>query len=157
MAGRCASQNIVIGNENWETITLISVIIAIFENMLGQVDAELPNLAGILFNELKELNQLSKPCSSTVKSFLLQGISMCFAYNSLNAFGYLENQGQVMEAVDALFSYFPECSRDVELRRPLFGLCAIIKTPQDKLPPMVYMRLPEIMNEIVSLVVKRHG
>lgn len=47
-----------------------------------------------------------------------------------------------------------EFSIDFELKRIIFGLCSIIKTPENILPQIVSEKLPEIMNQL-SLLAKK--
>lgn len=46
--------------------------------------------------------------------------------------------------------------KDFELRRNIFGLCAIINTPENCLPVLVNQRLPDIMNQLTLLTKKMH-
>ena len=46
--------------------------------------------------------------------------------------------------------------KDFELRRIIFGLSAIIKTPEANLPQLVNDKIPGIMLELSSLVKKMH-
>jgi hypothetical protein len=47
--------------------------------------------------------------------------------------------------------------KDFELRRNIFGLCAIINTPEACLPQIVAQRLPDIMNQLTILTKKMHS
>ena len=46
--------------------------------------------------------------------------------------------------------------KDWEIRRNIFGLCAIINTPENCLPAVVNQRLPDIMNQLTLLTKKMH-
>ena len=65
---------------------LISLIIALFENMQGKLDNELPQLLTFLSNEVAHQQHLKdsplKEHSVPYLSFLLQAVSMAFTYNS---------------------------------------------------------------------------
>jgi hypothetical protein len=50
-----------------------------------------------------------------------------------------------------------EFKKDFEIRRNIFGLCAIISTPEACLPPIVSQRLPDIMNQLSLLTKKMHN
>ena len=47
--------------------------------------------------------------------------------------------------------------KDFEIRRNIFGLCAIIKSPDSQLPALVNQKLPDIMNQLSLLCKKQHS
>lgn len=47
--------------------------------------------------------------------------------------------------------------KDFEIRRNIFGLCAIIKSPDSQLPALVNQKLPDIMNQLSLLCKKQHA
>ena len=71
---------------------------------------------------------------------------MMFVYNSQATFSLLESTGCTLMVFQAWFSNMNEFKKDFEIRRNIFGLSAIIKTPDTCLPQLVLERLPDIMN-----------
>lgn len=70
------------GNERLNCgVAVISIVIAAFENMHGEIDEEVPQLLRYLIDELNHQQTMSD-ASKTLTSELFQAISMAFAYNS---------------------------------------------------------------------------
>ena len=65
---------------------------------------------------------------------LLQAISMSFVYNSQRVFHWLERQNVTLDVFQMLFEFMPNFKKDFELRRIIFGLTAIINTPESQIP-----------------------
>ena len=69
---------------------------------------------------------------------------MAFAYNASATFAVLDQLGDTILVFQTWFSFMNDFKKDFEVRRNIFGLCAIINCPQ--LPNLVSERLPDIMN-----------
>mmetsp|Transcript_7597 Transcript_7597/g.12768 ORF Transcript_7597/g.12768 Transcript_7597/m.12768 type:complete len:224 (-) Transcript_7597:205-876(-) len=81
---------------------------------------------------------------------------MAFAYNSLLTFQWLEHTNNTMKVFGAWFNNMENVKKNQELRRNIFGLSAIIKTPEASLPPIVLQKLPDIMSQLSILTTKMH-
>jgi hypothetical protein len=82
---------------------------------------------------------------------------MMFVYNAQATFNLLESSGTTLLVFQNWFSFMTEFKKDFELRRNIFGLSAIIKTPENFLPKLVSEKLPEIMNQLSILAKKMHS
>lgn len=80
---------------------------------------------------------------------------MMFVYNASATFNLLESSGTTLLVFQAWFSFMNDFKKDFEIRRNIFGLCAIVNCPQ--LPAMVSSRLPDIMNQLTLLTKKMHN
>lgn len=70
-------------------MSVISVIIALFENMHGKLDNAVPQLLFIIVNELQFLASCADTGAETVESALYQAFAMAFSYNSTAVFNWL--------------------------------------------------------------------
>jgi len=63
------------------------------------------------------------------------------------AFGWLASnqEHRLLPVFTAWFGYIKNFRKDFELRRTLFGLAAIIRTPDHQVPELVRDKMPEIM------------
>lgn len=77
-------QQVLVINSNGvhkqDGVTIMRVLISLFENLPGQIDSALPHLVGILLAELKISFENGAP--KNYKSMLLQTISMALYNNS---------------------------------------------------------------------------
>ena len=115
-----------------DSISVLSIIIAMFENLLGKLDDDMPELLRILFIELN--HQLKLPArkkSKPLMSMIFQAISMAFTYNPQLVFLWLENATLTQQVFNSWFSAMGAFKMRFELRRIIFGLTAIIKTPPE--------------------------
>ena len=69
------------GVHKQDGVTILRVVIAIFENLLGQIDHALPHIVGMLLAELKMAFEEGANCPKNYKSMLLQSIAMAI-FNS---------------------------------------------------------------------------
>lgn len=82
------------GKDMLEGIAVMNLIIALAENMMGQIDQEMLSLLQILVNELKFCEENNTKINFTkYKAMVLQAISMCFNYNAPLVFQFFESQG----------------------------------------------------------------
>ena len=73
-------------------IAIISMVIALFENMPGMIDKEFPTILSYLAAELKFKQSLEKDTvTNYYESMLYQAISMGFVYNAEMVFQWMEN------------------------------------------------------------------
>lgn len=138
---RCLEVNRKNEYDLMDGISIVSVILALFENMQGKLDEDLPLLLGFLINEIRSLETLKRP-SKRFQSMLLQAISMSFAYNAQLTLFWLESQDSAQEIFKMWFSFMDNFNKDFELRRNIFGLSAILDVPQGNLPPAINDQLP---------------
>ena len=143
------------GNDFLDGIAVMSVVVAMFENMHNLLDNDLPQLLTYLLEELNHQATLSDP-SKQYQSMILQCISMAFTYHSVLIFQWLEQNNQLLPVFQTWFSYMNDFKKDFEIRRIIFGLSAIIKTPEAQLPAIVNQKLPDIMNQLTLLAKKMH-
>lgn len=80
---------------------------------------------------------------------------MTFAYNAQATFQLLEQSGNTLLVFQNWFSFMNDFKKDFEIRRNIFGLCAIINCPQ--LPDLVSQKLPEVMNQLTLLTKRIHN
>ena len=72
-------------------IAIISMIIALFENMSGMIDKEFPTILSMLASELKFKQSLEKDTvTDYYESMIYQAFSMGFVYNSEMVFQWME-------------------------------------------------------------------
>lgn len=67
----------------------MGLLVAIFENMQGKIDADIPTLLNYIVSELEFLNSVSAKALK-FKSMILQALAMCFSYNAALTFQILE-------------------------------------------------------------------
>ena len=60
-------------------------------------------------------------------------------------------------AISKVLSFGADFPDIFELKRIIFGLSALIKTPGDKLPKIVEEKVPDIMNQMILLTKKMHN
>ena len=70
-------------------MTLMNLLISIFENMQGMIDQEFPTLLKFVVDELAFASSLEQPPKKFIQS-ILQALSMAFLYNAQMTFAYLE-------------------------------------------------------------------
>lgn len=130
---RCLEVNRNSGGAYTDGVFIMSLIVAIFENMHGRIDADIPVLLGYLVSELEFLSTVEAKALK-FKSMILQALAMCFSYNSALTFSVLESQGKTLAVFAEWFKFMNNFSKDFEYRRNIFGLCAIVKTPENQIP-----------------------
>ena len=134
----------------------MNLIICLLENMIGNLDAELPSLIETLTYELTFADGNRETISYTkYKCMILQALSMCFNYNSQLTFQILESQGKTLGIFQSWFVFMNDFKKDFEIRRILLGLTAIIMCPT--LPGLVSEKLPDVMNQVSLLSCKMNS
>jgi len=76
---------------------------------------------------------------------------MSFTYNPQMVFQWLNERNQLLEIFQIWFKFMDDFKKDFELRRIIFGLSAIVKTPAQFIPELIKSKLPEIMKTLASL------
>ena len=85
-------------------IAVISLAIALFENMPGMIDKEFPKLLAYLASELKFKQSLQKETvTSYYESMLYQAFSMAFVYNAELVFRWMENENITLDLFQGWF------------------------------------------------------
>lgn len=72
-------------------ISVLKVVVTIFENLQGQVDPALPNFIGMLLAELQVILGKKKPVEE-FKSMILQCLALSFYNNAQAAFQVIEKE-----------------------------------------------------------------
>lgn len=153
-------QRVLVVNANGEHkqdgITALRILIALFETLPAQIDgAALAHIVGMLLAELKVSFEQNHP--KTYKSMLLQALAMAFYNSSKDAFRIIESEGQTVAVFTNWLAFMPKFKLEFEIRRILFGLIAILKTPTAEMPPLVVEQLPVIVKHVASLTGRVHG
>ena len=127
----------------------MKLIIALIENLHGQLDGA---LKGLLELCLSELSFLGPKVSKHYQAMVMQVFCMSFWYNSGLTFNLLfeidKTGGAIFTVFQRLLNCIPGMSLDFELRRAIFGLTAIVNTDPSTMPGPVSDRLPDIVQWI---------
>ena len=146
-------QQVLVINSNGvhkqDGVTIMRVLISIFENLPGQIDSALPHLVGILLAELKLSFENGAP--KNYKSMLLQTISMALFNNSVAVLSIFEAEGQTVAVFANWLNFMKHFKLEFEIRRIVFGLLSILKTPGANMPPVVQQQLPQITKQLGDL------
>lgn len=135
-------------------VTIMRVVISIFENLQGMIDNVLPHLVGMLLAELKLAFENSAP--KNYKSMLLQTLSMALNYNSASVLQIIEAEGQTFAVFGNWLAFMKNFTLEFEIRRVIFGFLAILKTPGEFIPQMVQQQLPQITKQLGELASRTH-
>jgi hypothetical protein len=76
-------------NAKLDGVSVLKVVVTMFENLQGQIDVALPNLVGMLLAELQYLTSKKKP-TEQYKSMVLQTLALGFFNNATLMFKILE-------------------------------------------------------------------
>ena len=98
--------------------------------MLGKLDEDLPELLVFLADELNHL-YIAMDCWEAYQSMVLQGFTMAFAYNSNLVFQWLTSTGMTEDVLRVWFGFMRNFEKAFELRRVIFGLSAILRSPKE--------------------------
>ena len=132
----------------------LRVVIAILENLPGQVDHGLPMLVGMLLGELKMAFEGQTP--NNYKSMLLQSLSMALFNNNSATLRIIGAEKQTFALFSNWLGFMKNFRLEFEIRRIIFGLLAMLKTPGGDIPPLVQQQLPAITQQIGALAAKTH-
>ena len=119
-------QNAASGHKQ-DGVTILRVLIAILENLPGQIDSALPVIVGIIVAELKQA--FESRTAHNYKSMVLQPLSMALYNNSIATLGIIESEQQTMAVFGHWLQFMSQFKLEFEIRRIVFGLLSIIKTP----------------------------
>lgn len=144
------------GKDMCDGVSVLNLVIAVFENLLGQIDAEVPALLEILISELQFLETNKERISyKKYKGMVLQAFAMSFNYNAALTFQILEAQGHTLSVFQSWFVFMNDFKKDFEIRRVILGLSAIVCT--QPLPTIVDQKLPDVMNQLSLLAIKMNS
>ena len=143
-------------NEEHAGVATLGILVAIFENMFGVIGAHLPELLNILFQELNHQHYYLDSATVPFMSMLLQAISMAFACCPGLAFQWLTDNDSILKVFQLWFSHMGHFQKELELRRMIFGLTAIIKTASSDFPMILQLQLPEIMSQLATFTLRLH-
>lgn len=144
------------GKDMCDGVSAINLIIAVFENLIGQIDAEVPMLLDILLGELQFLEARKDSINyKKYKGMVMQAFSMCFNYNAGLTFQVLEAKGATLSVFQSWFVFMNDFKKDFEIRRIILGLSAIVHT--QPLPAIVDQKLPDVMNQLTLLAINMNS
>ena len=138
------------GNSKLDGIVAMKVIIAILDNLPGRIDTALPHLIGMLLAEHKMQIESEHPQQKYL-SMILQALTMSFYNNSAATFAIFEQNQQTAVVFGSLLNFMSKFKHEFELRRVIFGLCSILRTPVGSIPPFVVEKLAYIVQQIAYL------
>lgn len=149
-------QNILVANHNSKNkedgILALNVIIALFENLPGQIDFALNDLVGMLLAELSVLIKKKKPNQKYLLS-LIQTIAIAM-YNSCQAtFAILEQNSMTQVVMQQWLGQMQHFKKDADMRRVLFGLGSIARG--EGVPAGVMGAISEVGAQIMTVVLRQ--
>lgn len=106
----------------------------------------------MLLAELHNAQQQKAPVNYIL--MVVQALCSCMFNNCPLTLHTVEQEGQTIAFFTALMGVLPKMKKEFEIRRVLFGLIGIIRTPIEHLPPLVASKLPDLFKEVGSLAVK---
>lgn len=83
-------------------IVVMKILIAMLENLKGQVNEALPYIIKIAMTELTTVKKGDKKIPKNFRSMIVQVLSMCFWYNSALTFQILESNNYTVPMFQAL-------------------------------------------------------
>ena len=105
----------------------------ILEQFPGRINDTLPNLVAIMLAELKKaFDEETTP--PNYRSMLLQAFSMCFYNNSQITLQTMEQNQMTAPVFINWFFFMHKFKLEFEIRRIVFGLCSLLRTPVEALP-----------------------
>lgn len=143
------------GVHKQDGVTILRVVIAIFENMPGHIDSALPHVVGMLLAEHKIAFEHSSP--KNYKSMIYQALSMALYNNSVATLQIIESEGQTFAVFSNWLHFMSKFKLEFEIRRIIFGLLSILKTPGSSIPPIVQQQLPQITKQLAALANQCHS
>ena len=81
---------------------------------------------------------------------------MAIYNSSLATLGVIEQEQQTFAVFGNWLGYMSNFKQEFEIRRILFGLLSILKTPGASIPQMVQQHLPEIVKQMSGLAHRVH-
>mmetsp|Transcript_42364 Transcript_42364/g.55849 ORF Transcript_42364/g.55849 Transcript_42364/m.55849 type:complete len:774 (-) Transcript_42364:479-2800(-) len=132
-------------------VNTLRSLIAIFENLPGQIDQAMPMLVGMLLAEIKIAFDEGSSCPKNYQSMLMQTIAMALFNNNVLTLSIVEQEGQTVPLFSTWLTYMPKFKLEFEIRRIVFGLLAILRVPAGQLPPVVQQQLPQIVQHLGRL------
>ena len=104
------------------------ILLSLLETFPGQMDFALGGVVGILLAEIQKAfgDNVTPP---NYKSMLLQTMSMCFFNNCQLTMQTIEENNQTLPVFVNWFNFMDQFKLEFEIRRIIFGLCSILRTP----------------------------
>ena len=85
---------------------------------------------------------------------IIQALCTTLFNNCPLALHTIEKEGQTIQFFTALVCHIPRFKKEFEIRRVLFGMTAILRTPIEHLPPLVAAKQPDLFKEIGTLAIR---
>lgn len=82
---------------------------------------------------------------------------MALYNNSQATLSIIETEKQTMAVFGSWLGFMSKFKLEFEIRRIVFGLLAILKTPGEHIPPIVQQQLPEITKQLAVLAKQVHS
>jgi len=130
----------------------MKLVCCILETFPGQIDNALPSIVGMLLAELHVA--LSNKCPINYKSMIVQATATAFYNNSILTFQILEKENQTARFFEQWLQMMGGFKLEFELRRIIFGLIAIIRTPLNQMPPFIADRMPALCQQLAILSIR---
>lgn len=124
------------------------LVIGLLENLHGKIDDMIIHIIELLVNEIGN-NQ-----DKSAKKMIIQGLSMCFAYNCALTFKILEEKEWTQGVFETIFELLEDIKYDFEIQRMTLGLLAIVSNKDCELPEIVLKAMPSIFEQILLLCQK---
>jgi len=140
------------GNHKLDGIIAMKILITLMENLPGQIDAALPQFVGMLLAELK--NAVEEKAPKNYISMILQAICVSFFNNCAATLQIIESNQQTVAVFSCLMDNMKNFKHEFEIRRIVFGLTCIVRTPAQSLPPIVAQKMQEIMKQLADSAMK---
>lgn len=138
-------------NHKQDGIAIMRAVIAIFENLPGQIDIALPTIVGMLLAEIKLAFENGAKVPRPYQSMLLQSLAMALFNSNAATLAIIENENQTFFVFSQWLQFMSEFKLEFEIRRIVFGLLALLKVPGAQMPQLVQQQLPQITREIARL------
>ena len=113
-------------------VTILRVVISLFENLPGQMEDALPFLVEILLAEMIQNFENSAP--NNYRSMLLQAMSMALFNSSVTTMRKIEEKQQTFMVFGKWLAFMGKFKLEFEIRRIVFGLLSILKMPANEIP-----------------------
>ena len=121
------------GTSKQDGLSAMRIIMTILEQFPGRINDTLPNLVAIMLAELKKaFDEESTP--PNYRSMLLQAFSMCFYNNSQITLQTMEQNQMTLPVFINWFTFMNRFKLEFEIRRNVFGLSSLLRTPVEALP-----------------------
>ena len=128
------------GVHKQDGVMILRVVIALFENLVGQIDFALPNLVGMLLAENKVAFESESP--PNFRSMILQTLAMAIYNSNATTLAIFEQNQQTFTVFSNMLGYMGNFKQEFEIRRMIWGLLSILRVPSASVPALVQQQLP---------------